>query len=468
MTLGLHHVGFSQVWVRFLVAIGGLILAFGAALFSTVARESGNVWTTVILASAALMLATLVGLTTVPYLARRVVAARVRDAMDYEVTRAGMVYIAITVVIGIASINTGNNLLYIVVAALLSAILVSGVASALVLRHLELDVNLPEHVFAGRPMLARLLLRNVSGWMPSFSIRVVPSRRKVVKRWRWEAYTLGLPRNRPPESQWVRVPDRRLRRVLENPEKPILQQTVYFPFFAPRQELRADLEMNFPVRGCYREKDFGLATRFPFAFLMKTRRIALAREVIVYPPVEPPQEFFEVLPMVTGEFSAFVRGRGYDLYRIREYMPEDSARHVDWKATARTGALKVREFSREDERKLRIVFDNPQPGILDLPLYERAVQLAASLGWHFHHEDVEISYVAPGLEPTPDVFAFLHYLALVEPLEATSVFERLRASQDYNVIITARDRSEVPPVLAARSYTITLGAQTSAHVAAFS
>jgi len=27
--------------------------------------------------------------------------------------------------------------------------------------------------------------------------------------------------------------------------------------------------MNFPVRGCYREKDFGLATRFPFAFLMK-------------------------------------------------------------------------------------------------------------------------------------------------------------------------------------------------------
>src|ERR1700704_3747249 len=204
--------GLSQVWVRFLVAIVGLILAFSAALFSTVARESGNVWTTVILASAALLLATMVGLTTVPYLARRVVAARVRDAMDYEVTRAGLVYIGITVVIGIAAINTGNNLLYIVVAALLSAILISGIASALVLRHLELDVHLPEHVFAGRPLLSRLLLRNVSGWMPSFSIRVVPSKRKVVKRWRWEAYTLGLPRNRPPESQWVRVPDRRLRR----------------------------------------------------------------------------------------------------------------------------------------------------------------------------------------------------------------------------------------------------------------
>jgi uncharacterized protein (DUF58 family) len=452
--------------VRFLIAIVGLVLAFGAALFSTVSRESGNIWTTMILASAALLLATLVGLTTVPYLARQVVAARVRDAMDYEVTRAGMVYMVITLVIGIASINTGNNLLYIVVAALLSAILVSGIASAVVLRHLELDVHLPEHVFAGRPMLARLLLQNLSGWLPSFSIRVVPSKRKAVKRWRWEAYTLGLPRNRPPESQWVRVPDRRLRRVVENPDKPILQQTVYFPFLAAGQDLRADLEMNFPARGRYREKDFGLATRFPFAFLTKTRRVALAREVIVYPPVEPPREFFEVLPMVTGEFAAFVRGRGYDLYRIREYMPEDSARHVDWKATARTGALKVREFSREDERKLRIVFDNPLPGILDTMMYERAVHLAASLGWHFHHEDVEISYVAPGLEPTPDVFAFLHYLALVEPQEATSVFERLRASEDYNVIVSSRDRSQLPPNLAARSYVISVGTQTIPQVAA--
>ena len=458
----LRRIGLSQVWVRFLVAIVGLMLAFGAALFSTVSRESGNIWATIILASAALLLATLVGLTTVPYLARQVVAARVRDAMDYDVTRAGVVYMLITVVIGIAAINTGNNLLYIVVAALLSAILVSGIASALVLRTLELDVHLPEHVFAGRPLLARLLLRNASRWLPSFSIRVVPAKRKATKRWRWEAYTLGVPRNRPPESQWIRLPDRRLRRVSEELEKPILQQSVYFPFLASGQELRADLEMNFPARGRYCEKDFGLATRFPFAFLLKTRRISLAREVIVYPAVEPPEEFVEVLPMVTGEFETFVRGRGYDLYRIREYMPEDSARHVDWKATARTGALKVREFSREDERKLRIVFDNPLPGALTRALYERAVHLAASLGWHFYHEDVEISYVAPGLEPTPDVFAFLHYLALVEPQEATSVFERLRVSEDYNVIVTARGRSQLPPGLLPRSYVIALGTPTCA------
>jgi len=458
------RLGLSQIWVRFLLAIAGLMLAFGAALFSTILGESGNLWGTIILASSALLLATLVGLTTVPYLARRVVASRVREAMDYDVTRAGLIYILISVVIGIAAINTGNNLLYVVVAALLSAILVSGIASALVLRSLQLDVHLPEHVFAGRPMLARLLLRNTSSWLPSFSVRVVPAKRKINNkgRWRWEASTFGWPRNRAPQDQWLRLPDRRLLRVREEAEKPILQESVYFPFLAPEQELRADLEISFPARGRYCEKNFGLATRFPFAFLMKTRRINLAREVIVYPAVEPTEQFREVLPMVTGEFETFVRGRGNDLYLIRDYMPDDSARHVDWKATARTGALKVREFSREDERKLRIVFDNPAPGVLQPVVYERAVHLAASLGWHFHHEDVEVSFVAPGLEPTEDVFTFLRYLALVEPQEATTVFGRLRASEDYNVIVTARAAVDIPAVLAARSYVISLAAGRSA------
>src|SRR2546426_11201004 len=162
-----------EVWVRFLLAIAGLALAFGAAMFSTVSRESGNLWATLILASAALLLAAIVGLTTVPYLARRVAAVYIRDAFDYDVTRVGIIYVATVLLIGIAALNTGNNLLYIVVAAMLGAILVSGFASAMVLRDLELDVRLPEHVFAGRAMLGSIVLRNRRRWLPSFSGNVV-------------------------------------------------------------------------------------------------------------------------------------------------------------------------------------------------------------------------------------------------------------------------------------------------------
>src|SRR5438270_13362589 len=147
----------AEVWVKFLFALIGLGLAFATALFSTVSRDAGNLWATVILASTSLVLATLVGLITVPYLARRVAVERLRETFDYEVTRAGIVYVLVTLVIAIAALNTGNNLLYIVVAAMLAAILVSGIMSAQVLRGLELDVRLPEHVFAGRTVLGRIV-----------------------------------------------------------------------------------------------------------------------------------------------------------------------------------------------------------------------------------------------------------------------------------------------------------------------
>jgi len=447
----LHH-EMAEVWIRFLLAIVGLVLAFGAALFSTVSRESGNVWATVVLASAALLLATIVGLTTVPYLARRVASARVRDVLHYDVTRAGIIYIAITLLIGIAALNTGNNLLYIVVAAMLSAILVSGIASAMVLRDLELDVRLPEHVFAGRPVLGRIVVKNAGLRLPAFSIRVVPAKARKSKQWRLEPATFGIPPRRPRERQWMQVRDWRVRRVPGAPAAPaIFSGLVYFPFVPARQELAADLEMKFDRRGLYHQDSFGLATRFPFAFLTKTRMVPLVRELIVYPPVLETDELLEVLPLITGEFESFVRGRGHDLYRIREYMPEDSARYLDWKATAKSGSLKLREFSREDERKLRIVFDNPAPGAVSSGAYERAVTLAASLAWHFASTHTEVSFVTQDFSGV-DLHPFLAYLAQVEPKPGQSVIDTLKHSDDYNVILTTRTHGTIPTALWACSY----------------
>src|SRR6202046_5763672 len=97
---------------------------------------------------------------------------------------------------------------------MLAAILVSGVVSALVRRGLSLDVRLPDHVFAGRPVVGRIGLRNSRRLLPSFSVRVVPARKekKVRKQWRWEPTTFVFPLNRPPQNQWVRLRDYRGRR----------------------------------------------------------------------------------------------------------------------------------------------------------------------------------------------------------------------------------------------------------------
>jgi uncharacterized protein (DUF58 family) len=453
------HLDIPEVWVRFLLAMVGLTLAFGAALFSTVSRASGNFWATLVLASAALLLAVIVGLTTVPYLARRIAGARIRDAFDYDVTRVGIVYVVIVLVIGIAALNTGNNLLYIVVAAMLAAILVSGFASAMVLRRLELDVRLPEHVFAGRALLGRIVLRNPRRWLPSFSVNVVSAKKDgAAKHWQWMPATFAVPPGRPPEKQWIKFRDYKLRRVSTTEALPnIFEGSAYFPYVPAGSELKADLDLRFDRRGCYRQKSFGLATRFPFAFLTKTRHVPLAREIIVYPRVEPADEFFEVLPLITGEFETFARGRGDDLYLIREYMPEDSARHVDWKATAKSGSLKVREFSREDERKLRIVFDNPANGVVSEKAYEDAVALAASLSWHFAGENTDISFVSQGYNGDPDIYRFLAHLAVAQPQPLPSVVERLQPSDDYNIILTTRPGGGIPTALWACSYFVFIG-----------
>jgi uncharacterized protein (DUF58 family) len=443
-----------EAWVRFFSALLGLLLAFTAAVFSSASARAGNILATGILASAALLMSGWVALTTIPYLARRVALSRVHDALDYEVTREGIAYMALVLIIGVAALNTGNNLLFVIVSAMLAAIVVSGIASAAMLRRLEMEVVLPEHVFANNAVLGRITIRNCSRFWPAFSVSVVPPKVKNAKtKWVLHRSMFRWPPNAPPERQWLKIPDLYLSRmVVPAMRAEILKEPVYFPYLPSAAAASAEVELLFPRRGRFVQDGFGMSTRFPFSFLVKTRRISSSREMVVYPSVEPTDEFFHILPMITGEFESFVAGRGYELHRIREYLPEDPARHVDWKATAKTGELKVREFSREDERRLRIVFDNPAPKGIMPDRYEKFVALAASLGWHFAGEQTELSFVTDQTLKSPDIYGFLTYLALIEPRTGPSVLDSLQHTDDYNIIFTARTRGSIPTGLWNCSY----------------
>ncbi|HEY1464978.1 MAG TPA: DUF58 domain-containing protein [Terriglobales bacterium] len=464
-THSLSFWGIPEVWIRFLLAIVGLGLAFAAALFSTVSRDAGNLWATLVLASLALLLATFVGLTTVPYLAKRVAVARIRHTFDYEVTRAGIVYVLAVLVIGIAALNTGNNLLYIVVACMLGAILVSGVVSAIALSDLELDVRLTEHVFAGENAPGSIIVRNPRRLIPAISLSVVSAtKEKIEKRLRWVRSTFGFPFASAPEKQWFKLADWKLKRVAaeDAPAKNLLQSPVYFPYIAPGSSQRADIHLLFPQRGRFQQKGFGLSTRFPFAFLRKTRNVPSESEMIVYPSIQPVDRMSEILPQISGELETFLRGRGAELYSIRDCTPEDSSRHVDWKATAKSGSLKVREFARDEDRKLRIVFDNPVAGSLSQSAYEQFVQTTASLSWHFSRANIQLSFVAQDYDGNPDVFAFLHYLALVQPrsLKADQnevippIWNSLNSYSGFNVILTNHHTNQMPSMLPENSFVI--------------
>jgi uncharacterized protein (DUF58 family) len=194
---------------------------------------------------------------------------------------------------------------------------------------------------------------------------------------------------------------------------------------------------------------------------------------VVYPAVEPTEEFYEILPLISGEMESFYRGRGHDLYSIRDYRPGDSARSLDWKASAKAQRLKVREFAREDERRVELVLDSILPPRARSPAlderFERAVNFSACLAWHFYEISSQMKFRSPTWEtefrsPTWEtdvttgehiIYDILHHLALIEPrwLDENRFLESLsEESGTFKVVITARPRGSIPTGLWTSSY----------------
>jgi uncharacterized protein (DUF58 family) len=425
-------------WKNFFVAMAALGFALALALYSGAAAESGHLAVAGGSALSALALAGWVGLTIVPKLARRTPLRWLAYQMDYKVTREGLIYLGGVAVVTLAALNTGNNLLFMILACLLSGILISGILSRLVLSGVDLHLDLPEHIFATQPAVALAELRNEKFWLPSFSLSVV---------------------GEAPETkrQRVRAPGA------------ILTRPIYFPYLPRMGSVQQTVELTFPHRGVYRQDALGLRTKFPFGFLQKTRRIDTPLEIVAYPAVQPSEEFYEVLPLVTGELESYVRGRGNDLYAIRDYRSTDNPRHMDWKATAKKAVLQVREYAREDERRVLLAIDPElDPATFKSPeemarRFDRAVGLCASLAWHFYELDSVLEFRTLGktISAAPAagvIYDALRSLATVEPSRraaapASRFLDQLADEPDiFKIIVTFAPRGAIPTRLWTSSY----------------
>ncbi len=422
-------------WRNFGIAMVVLSAALAIALFSAAVAQQGRVFLAGITTVLALGMATWVGITIVPSLARRTSLRWLAYQVDYRLTREGIIYLAAVFVLILAAINTGNNLLFLILACLLGGILVSGILSRIVLTGIELKFDLPEHVFAEQPVLAELELRNEKPMWPSFSLRVV-----------------GDTKNKKTPAE-------------------ILTQPVFFPYIARASATRQKVELRFPRRGRFRQDAFAIRTRFPFGFFEKTRQIEAASEIVVYPSVEPADQFYEVLPLLSGEMVSFMRGRGHELHSLREYVNTDSARFVDWKVSAKSARLMVREFAREDERRVLLVFDPfigpPRAELGQLAAaehaerFERAVAMAASIAWHFHEIRSVMGFrthrfATPVAEASEIIYDTLRELALVQPdASATggAFLDELCGEREiFKIILTARPQRTIPTELWSSSY----------------
>ena len=182
--------------------------------------------------------------------------------------------------------------------------------------------------------------------------------------------------------------------------------------------LEESVELYFAKRGAQRERGFQFSTRFPFGFSERRESVTARHDVVVYPSLDPQPGFESLLYSVSGEMEALQRGRGHDFYRIRPYEALESARHVDWKATAHTGDLQVREFAREQDHRVLIYLDLDTPPDAEA-WFERAVDCCAFLAFRLAERGAHVRFETQefdvSLPEEGDIYSILKYLALVSP-----------------------------------------------------
>src|ERR1700758_2813838 len=125
----------------FFLSMAALSGALLLALYSSAAAELGQIVLASTSALAALAIAGWVAVTLVPTLARRTPLRWIGYRMEYKISRAGWIYIGATLLVALAALNTGNNLLFLILACLISVILMSGILSSVSLAGVELRIE---------------------------------------------------------------------------------------------------------------------------------------------------------------------------------------------------------------------------------------------------------------------------------------------------------------------------------------
>jgi len=423
----------------FFLSMAALSGALLLALYSSAAAELGQLILASTSALAALAIAGWVAVTLVPALARRTPLRWIGYRTEYKVSREGWIYFLGLLLVALAALNTGNNLLFLILASLIALILMSGILSSISLSGIEMHLNLPEHIFAGQPVRAQVELENQKLTLPSFSLRVEAVQEK------------------------------------SSSGATILEKPVYFPYLPRQDRVQQVVPMKFPRRGVYHQDAFRIVTRFPFGFLQKARRLDLKTEALVYPSVDPTTEYRDVLPVLQGALESVVKGRGQDLYGVRDYIHTDSARLVHWKATARSGSLMVREFTREEDSRVLLVLDphaaatdksavDPQLAAIN-ERFERAVALCANIAWHFYQANAMLQFRSADFD-TPlapaekNIFRILRHLALVQPLaldpEQKLISELASVPELFKIIVTSQPRGFFPHAVWSSSFIVFL------------
>jgi uncharacterized protein (DUF58 family) len=301
-------------------------------------------------------------------LSPREVWRRLRAWRRIRFTGGGGVFTAGAFAVGFAAINTGNNLLYLLLGAMLGFIVVSGWLSEQVLRKLTVHRLVPRGVTVGHPVRIDYQVTNGKTRLPSLALELTEQ---------------GLPGR------------------------------AFLPVVLPGATARGRAENRFVGRGVYPLQAVTVSTAFPFGLFMKSRDLPLGGELVIWPRADRNAGDLPRTGAETGGIRLDVGPPGPAGHRgeyrgLRGYRPGDDPRDIHWRSTARLGDPVVREYERSEGETVWVVLDTrgtPGEGA------EIAVERAASLAARAYRQGRRFGFAAPGF--------------LVDPGQGTGQLERV-------------------------------------------
>ncbi len=296
-------------------------------------------------------------------------------------TGTGRVVIGLTLAVGFAAMNTGNNLLFFGWGLLLSAILISGILSEATLRAVRLWPLPAGEARARTPARLPVVLENARR-LPAFAVEL---RADVT------------------DPMGVRLPGAS---AFELRMEPKSKKTVDACFVPQR-------------RGRHRIDAVRAATGFPFGFFEKEKLAALDAPVdlVVLPARVDVGDAAHDLLVRLGDAPARRAGPGDELFGLRPFRTGDDPRRLAWRRSAKTGRLVVRETEAQKSRDLILAV--VLPAVPDRDRADHALDVAASLAEDLLGAGHAVGLRAPGCALVPtggprQRSAVLHALALID------------------------------------------------------
>jgi uncharacterized protein (DUF58 family) len=390
--------------------------------------------------------------------------------LSFSITRPGLLHLLMVVLLSLAAINSSNNLLFVILATMISAFVVSSVVARNSLKHVSLSIQVPERVFEGDRVPVKVSITNTRRIFPSFSICIEDSRKKAA------------------QTGFIRFRKRIGGKTGNgtNPDTGLysgLHPFAYFPVLRPGETHSELTVQSFPRRGLFRMEEFRISTRFPFGLFRHSERIGVKGEVLVYPFVRNISTYFHRLPFLPGLLEGMQKGQGENLFSIRTYREGENIRFIDWKATAKTRELMAREFAREEECKFCLILDTQtgkpaEGGYWDE--FEKAVSLAASIVAHFIDLGAEMEFLTPYSHirrgtGRDHLYRILRFLATVEYSRSTpelnldssswyvqsfpgipdhQALKQIFSDKIFKIILTSNEREAFPPSIRRSSHMI--------------